>query len=200
MDALSHRIVKGEYDVKENSEPQLLAFFKPLKDKGLSPKSCTVDGNPQVIRVLRQLWPGIIIQRCLVHVQRQGLMWCRQKPRRTDAKALRRFFRWVTVIETKAEQDQFLKRLLSWEQRYGPRIAEREEKGRVFSDLKRARSMLLKALPDMFHYLDNPSIPSTTNGLEGYFSHLKRHYRNHRGLRPEKRGHYFKWYFFLRPK
>jgi len=39
--------------------------------------------------------------------------------------------------------------------------------GYVFSDIKRARSMLLRALPDMFHYLDNPLIPTSTNGLEG---------------------------------
>src|SRR3989337_4239062 len=74
------------------------------------------------------------------------------------------------------------------------------ERGRVFSDIKRAGSMLLKALPDMFHYLDNPKIPATTNGLEGYFSRLKAHYRQHRGLHPSKRANYFSWYFYHRPR
>lgn len=87
-----------------------------------------------------------------------------------------------------------------WEEKYGQFIEHRPEKGRVFSDIKRARSMLLRALPDMFHYLDNPDIARTTNGLEGYFSRLKSHYRQHRGLSKEKREKYFAWYFHFSSK
>jgi hypothetical protein len=83
---------------------------------------------------------------------------------------------------------------------YGSAIAKLPEKGEVFSDIKRARSMLLKALPDMFHYIDNHNIPRSTNGLEGYFSRLKRHYGQHRGLTPKKRENYFAWYFQFKPK
>lgn len=200
MDARSNTVIKGEYGVRENSKSHLLSFFTPLQNKGFSPKACTVDGNPQVIKILRELWPQIVIQRCLVHIQRQGLMWCRQNPRRPDAKSLRRIFRLVTTIHTRTDRDRFIRELTGWEQRYGRIIDAHPERGRVFSDLKRARSMLIKALPDMFYYLDDPNIPFTTNSLEGYFSRLKRHYRNHRGLKPIKRSSYFNWYFFLRPK
>ena len=86
-----------------------------------------------------------------------------------------------------------------WEQKYGKIIVARPEKGKVFSDIKRARSMLLKALPDMFHYLDDPKIPHSTNSLEGYFGRLKEHYRQHRGLARQKRSNYFNWYFHLKP-
>jgi len=55
--------------------------------------------------------------------------------------------------------------IVQWEEKYGRYIDVQPEKGRVFSDIKRARSMLMKALPYMFHYLDNPDIPFTTNGL-----------------------------------
>lgn len=186
--------------MSENSIPQLLSFFEPLKYQFLSPLSCTVDGNPQTIRVFKSLWPHIIIQRCLVHIQRQGLSWCRRYPKRTDAKRLRDIFRQVTSIRNYKERDALIARIVEWEQKYGQFIAARADRGRVFSDIKRARSMLLKALPDMFHYLDNPSIPATTNGLEGYFSWLKTHYRSHRGLKASKRASYFSWYFRLRPK
>ena len=162
----------GQYGVSEKSERQLRSFFKPLIARGLSPVSCTVDGNPQAIRVLKALWPEVIIQRCLVHVQRQGLMWCRRYPKTAMGRELRIIFLQVTGIRTKEERDQFLES-----------VEPRPEKGRVFSDIRRARSMLIKALPYMFHYLDDPNIPFTTNGLEGYFSRLKGHYRQHRGLR-----------------
>lgn len=200
MVAENNTIISGTYDISENSEWQLLSFFKPLKEGSLSPVSCTVDGNPHAIRVLKQLWPDIILQRCLVHIQRQGLMWCRKPPKKTDAQKLREIFLEVTNIRSKSDRDRFLNLVHEWEERYGQYIANKPEKGRVFSDIKRARSMLIKALPDMFHYLDNPKIPSSTNGLEGYFSRLKGHYRHHRGLHPRKRKNYFNWYFNLRQR
>ena len=79
-------------------------------------------------------------------------------------------------------------------------IAAPVETERVFSDIKRARSMLRHALPDMFHYLDDQHIPTTTNGLEGYFSRLKSHYRQRRGLSPQRRPNYFAWYFHFVPR
>lgn len=200
MDALNHSIVSGKYGIAENSESQVTCFLNSLKASGLSPISCTTDGNPQVIKVIQALWPEIIMQRCVVHVQRQGLMWCRRFPKRTDAKRLRDLFLRVTYINNQEERDSFLTGLSSWEDRYGSSIQSSRERGKVFSDLKRARSMLLKAVPNMFHYLENPSIPKSTNGLEGYFSRLKQHYRNHRGLSEDRRGAYFAWYFYQRKR
>jgi hypothetical protein len=200
MDARSHTLVTGQYAIPENSEPKLLEFFKGLKQAGLAPYSFTVDGNPKVMKALRNLWPEVIIQRCLVHIQRQGLSWCRTSPRTAYGRWLRNIFLQVTRISTEADSEEFLKAVNFWETNYGSQISVRPEKGHVFSDIKRARSILLRALPDMFHYLDHPSIPNSTNGLEGYFSRLKAHYRQHRGLRKEKLDNYFNWYFHFVPK
>jgi transposase-like protein len=169
-------------------------------DEGLRPLSFTVDGNRNVIKVLRALWPEVVIQRCLVHIQRQGLSWCRRFPKTAYARQLRQIFVQVSSVDTASDREAFLNLVDDWEDRYGAEIAAREETGRVFSDVKRARSMLRLALPDMFHYLDDPNIPTTTNGLEGYFSRLKSHYRQHRGLRPRKRPNYFAWYFHFTPR
>ena len=200
MDGQTHQLVRGRFGVRENSESELRSFFEPMMGEGLSPRSLTVDGNPQVIRVLRMLWPDVVIQRCLVHIQRQGLSWCRNSPKTVHARQLRQIFLRVSRVTTAAEREAFLDLVTTWEARYGAEIAARKETGRVFSDVKRARSMLLRALPDMFHYLDDPHIPTTTNGLEGYFSRLKSHYRQHRGLSPHKRPNYFAWYFYFTPR
>lgn len=199
LDSETGKLIEGVYDIKENSAPQLTSLFASLRNAGLMPESCTTDGNPQVIACLRATWPELIIQRCLVHVQRQGLMWCRVNPKKTEAKKLRKLFVKVTAIRTVEQKNLFLKELAGWEKVYGYRIDCRPENGWVFPDLKRARSMLLKALPNMFHYLENTSIPSTTNQIEGYFSQLKDKYHDHRGLSPQKRRSYFTWYFFLKP-
>lgn len=198
MDGKKHIIQAGEYGVKENSAAQLAKFFLPFAQNGLCPKSATVDGNPSVIRLFTAIWPDIIVQRCLVHIQRQGLSWCRRFPKRTDAAHLRRLFQRVTYIKTKRERDRFFSDIDIWEREFGQEISLRPERGKVFSDIKRARSMLLRALPDMFYYLDDLNIPFSTNGLEGYFSRLKTNYRQHRGLSPKRRKNYFKWYFYLK--
>lgn len=200
MDASNHSVISGKYGVAENSDRQVTGFLERLKDLGLDPVSCATDGNPQVIKVVSSLWSEVTMQRCIVHVQRQGLMWCRRFPKRTDVKRLRELFLQVTLIDCIEERDRFLTRLSSWEDRYGKHIQSSREKGRVASDVKRARSMLVKAVPNMFHFLNNPCIPKSTNGLEGYFSRLKHRYRQHRGLSQNRRSAYFSWYFLLRKR
>ena len=200
MDGQTHQLVRGQFGVRENSEPELRAFFEPMIVEGLRPRSFTVDGNPQVIRVLRKLWPDAAIQRCLVHIQRQGLSWCRNSPKTVYARQLRQIFLRVSSVDTASDRETFLNFVATWEAQHGAEIAARKETGRVFSDIKRARSMLLRALPDMFHYIDDPHIRTTTNGLEGYFSRLKSHYRQHRGLSPDRRSNYFAWYFHFTPR
>lgn len=101
MDALNNTVISGRYGVSENSERQLISFFQPLINQGLQPISCTTDGNAQVIRVIRDLWPGIIIQRCMVHIQRQGLSWCRMYPKTVSARRLRDIFLKVTSVHNK---------------------------------------------------------------------------------------------------
>jgi len=193
----NHRsIVIGCYGLKEG-ERRMEAFCRQLADSGLQPVSVTIDGLKQVQTMLKATWPTVIIQRCLVHIQRQGLSWCRRDPHTAAVKHLRKLFDRVTRIRSTAERDQFITAWQMWEQRFGQPIALRPSRGKVFSDVKRARSLLLYALPHMFCYLEDTQIPSSTNWLEGYFSRLKSRYRQHRGLSPSSCTNYFRWYFHL---
>ena len=65
----------------------------------------------------------------------------------------------LTEIQTKEESLRFVKGVNAWERRFGLEIKTSTNRGRVFSDIIRARSMLLKALLNLFHYLDNSKIP-----------------------------------------
>lgn len=199
MDAEHFVVVYGASCVSEGPT-SMRRVCQALVEHAMTPKSATVDGNPHLIAALRRQWPSIVIQRCLVHIQRQGLSWCRRFPKCTAAKHLRRLFLRVSNIASISERDEFLRCVRVWERRFGRRIAESPETGWVFSDLKRARSMLLAALPDMFHYLDDEHIPTSTNALEGYFARLKQRYRQHRGLARHHRDNYFRWYFHLCPR
>ncbi len=63
MDGEANTVLAGRYGISEYSDRQLLDFFAPLLKRGLNPVSCTTDGGPAAIRVMRVLWPGITIQR-----------------------------------------------------------------------------------------------------------------------------------------
>lgn len=196
LEAERNTLIAGVFGVHEG-QGAMDGFCHHLAGRGLRPHAITTDGSPALMRHLRIRWPEVILQRCLVHIQRQGLSWCRRNPKRTDALALRNLFMRVPYIRTATQRDQFIEHVVDWELAYGADIEARPERGYVFSDLKRARSMLWNALPDMFHYLDDPHIPKTTNAVEGYFGRMKKNYRQHPGLREAQRRNYFQWLFHL---
>lgn len=199
MDATTNTVIAGQYGLHE-SHRAMADFCAALAAHGLSPRSITTDGQPKLLAHLRAQWPQTVLQRCLIHIQRQGLVWCRQRPTRTDAQHLRRLYGALAAIRTPQARDRWLDQLVAWEQRYGWRIELTPEHGYVFSDLKRARSLLAHALTDMFHYLEDPEIVYHTNGIEGYFSRLKTRYRQHRGLSQRHEQSFFEWYLHLSPR
>lgn len=196
MDGARNEAVAGAHGVVEGSAA-MREFLADLSEQGLDPVSVTADGNRKVLAAVHALWPQAKIQRCVVHVQRQGLMWCRRNPKRADARILRDIFLRVTRIGTAEERYALVADVRAWEERYGAKIEMCGDKGWVSSDLRRARSMLLKALPDMFRYLDEPGVPNTTNCIEGYIGRMKEIYRLHRGLAKDRRRDYFRWHFHL---
>ena len=195
MNADDHRIIYGDYGVSETGK-HLKVFYEILQQEGLNPLSATVDGSLQQLKCLKETW---VIQRCLVHIQRQGLSWLRKVPKRTEAIKLREILLQVHYIKTREQSNNFIKGFNLWEDRYGLNLSSSTNRGKVFSDLLRTRSMIRNALPNMFSYLDYPEISKTTNALEGYFGRLKQNYRVHRGLSPLKRKSYFRWYLYLKP-
>lgn len=199
MDAQTREIIYAAFNVSEGAK-DLMPLYTHLATMGLSPRSATVDGNPQQFRYLQNVWPHLAIQRCIIHVHRQGLSWCRRHPVRTDAKHLRKIFLELPNVKTSYDRTRFLKRVGQWEARFGQNFKSPCPQGWVYNDLKAARGMLLRSLPSLFWYLDDPHIPRSTNVIESYFGRMKHIYRNHRGLSRANRDAYFRWYFFLKPR
>lgn len=193
LDAKTRRARAWDHGTKE-TQHDLVRLFERMRIEGCTLISATIDGHPAIALALLRVWPDIRIQRCLVHIQRQGFMWCRMNPKRTDAKHLRLFFHRILYIETKDEAERFLHDLATWERKYGNKIDQDVGRGWVLSDLKRARSMLLKARPFLFRYLDDPQIPRTTNIAEGFFSRFKGLLRDHRGMSKLHQKRAFEWF------
>jgi Transposase, Mutator family len=173
---------------------------------GLQIESITTDGHKATLKAIKKVMPGVLIQRCLVHIQRMCLLWLTANPTYTAGKELRAIVGYIHLIKTHNDKQYFTNQLKQWEQRHKAFLAEksfREETGRYWYKHKLVRRSFLtikRALPNMFMYLDNEKIPKTTNGIESYFGHLKNHLDLHRGLTKDHRINFIKWYIYFRNK
>jgi transposase-like protein len=165
---------------------------------GLSPKAFTLDGHQHVIKALIATWSSVIIQRCLFHIQNQGLMWIRKPPRTQAGKDLSFILKSCTSLKTKQDCKQFVERFYVWNKRYNRDIELLDKSTVAYKDLKRTRSLIANALKDMFHFVKDQNIAKTTNYLENFFKQLKQKYRGHNGLSLNHKIAYLKWYCFFK--
>lgn len=170
---------------------------------GVRIESITVDGEKSVLKAIRDTDKNIIIQRCLVHIQRMCLIWLTRYPKNIAGIELRRHVGFLLKIKTKNDKLWWVQELNNWYQRHKDYLNEKtfqENTKRYWYThklLRRSYYSIKRALPNMFHYLDNPNIPYSTNGIEGYFSHLKNHLDLHRGLTLKNRINFIKWYVYF---
>ena len=170
---------------------------------GVQIESITVDGHKSTLKAIKKSIPGVTVQRCLVHIQRMCLIWLTQYPKHIAGLELRKLILMILKIKTENDRLYFKKQLNNWYKIYYNYLQEktyREETQRYWYKhklLRRSYFTLQRALPNMFHFISNPRIPATTNGIEGFFSHLKNHLDMHRGLTPKHRINFIKWYIYL---
>lgn len=159
---------------------------------GVQIESITTDGHKSILKAIKKSLPDALAQRCLFHIQRMCLLW------------LTRFPRHLAGIEL-SDNDRlhWTRQFLLWQQHHKSYLQEKtinQATGRYWYThklLRRSYLTIKRALPNMFHYLSNPKIPATTNGIEGFFSHLKNHLDLHRGLTLQHRINFIKWYIYL---
>jgi Transposase, Mutator family len=170
---------------------------------GLKIESITVDGQKGTLRAIREVLAETKIQRCLVHIQRQSLIWLTNSPKHESAKELRKIVLLISKISTHNDKIAWLRQFKQWEiahKSYYQQKSFNSETDRYWYThklLRRTFIYIKSAIPNMFHFLDDEAIPKTTNGIEGFFSHLKNHLDIHRGLTTEHRKNFIKWYIFF---
>lgn len=172
-------------------------WFESLKAKGLNPLCITMDGEQSVMRAIHMIWPLAKIQRCLYHILRQGLSWLRTSPKTQAGAELRAFLMRITAIRSFKDRDLFFDLYHKWFLTYRDFIKTLPNATIAFKDLKKTMTLIHHALPDMFHYLKDHNIPSTTNLMESFHSRLKADYRRHRGLTKTNKMDYLSWYCFF---
>jgi transposase-like protein len=197
MDVETKMIIATMYAHKEGGaivDP----WFTSLRNMGLMPRFVVMDGEQTVMKAIRAVWPHAKVQRCLYHIQREGMRWLRTYPKTAAGRDLRALLGTLCDIKTIKERNRFIKSYRAWLDKYRDIVKSLPSGNIAFKDLKRTIVLLNNALPDMFQYLKEPIIPGTTNALESFYSRLKADYRRHRGLTQKHKIHYLKWYCNLK--
>ena len=191
------RFTNGEHyeEIKED--------LNNLIKLGLKIESITSDGHKSLLKAIKKSLPDVLVQRCLVHIQRMCLLCLTRFPLHQAGQELRVLVLLILKIKTNNDRIYWTKNLDDWYLKHKEYLLEKTyntNTGRYWYKhklIRRSYFSIKRALPNMFFYLSNPNIPYTTNGIEGFFSHLKNHLDLHRGLTPKHRIDFIKWYIFF---
>lgn len=170
---------------------------------GVQLESITTDGHKSVLKAIKKAAPSILVQRCLVHIQRMCLLWLTRYPKHEAGQQLRQLVLLILKIKTQNDKLFWISQFNHWYLQHKTYLNEKtfnSNTGRFWYThklLRRSYQTIKRALPNMFYFLEYPHIPNTTNGIEGYFSHLKNHLDLHRGLTIKNRINFIKWYIYF---
>lgn len=195
-----YRITDGEWfeEIKEDLE-NLLRL-------GVQIESITCDGHKSLLKAIKKACKHVIIQRCVVHIQRMCKIWLTAYPKSLAGSELRSIINGLHKIDTREKWGYWVVSLIQWHKRHEAFLNEKSfnrDTGRFWYKhklVRRSFTVIKRALPDMFHYLENPQIPKSTNGLESFFGHMKNHIQIHRGLSKEHRKSFIRWYLYFKNK
>jgi len=193
-----YRLTDGEWyeEMKEDLEN--------LLELGVQIESITCDGHRSLLKAIKKVCKQVVTQRCLVHIQRMCRIWLTSSPKTIPGAELKSIISTLHQIKTYSQRDYWIVSLVKWHEKHKDFINEKSfnpDTNRFWFKHKMVRRSFIslkKALPDMFHYLDNPKIPKSTNGLESFFGHLKGNLAIHRGLSKEHRKDFIRWYLYFR--
>ena len=199
MNAVDKKLISNIYAKKEGYQ-NVYTWFSKLNEEGLNPLYITMDGEQSVIRAIYEIWPQTKIQRCLYHIQREGMRWLRTYPKTQAGRDLRRLLKTLCRINSFKERNIFIASYVAWLNQYREFVLSLPKSEVIFKDLKKTMTLIYNALPDMFYYLKDKNIPKTTNTLESFYSRLKSDYRKHRGLTEKHKRSYLNWYCYFKNK
>jgi len=156
---------------------------KKIESQGFEISAVVSDGRPGV----RGVFADVPCQMCHFHQRQIIIRHLTTRPKLEAGIELKK----IAETLSNTTEKKFTKILDLWHQKWQPFLKEmtyNPETGRKFYTHRRIRSAhysLRKNLPYLFTYQKHPelNIPTTTNSLEGCFSHLKELIKIHRGLK-----------------
>ena len=184
---------------------EIIEDLNNLKCLGIRVSSITCDGHRALLKAVKKVFKNdIIVQRCVVHIQRSARLWLTKAPKNIPSQELLQIVYAISKVKSEFDRQTWLKALYDWDIKHQEYLKQKSinlATGRMWYThkfVRRARYLLVKAFPNMFHYLYDKAIPKSTNGLESFFGHLKDNLSIHRGLTLNHRKNFIKWYLHFR--
>ena len=194
-----YRLTDGEW------EEEIIEDLNNLIELGIRIESVTCDGARSIIKAVRKCAPEAVVRRCTVHIQRECLVWLTRNPKSEAGRELRSIVCRLNSILNHEQWGELVVSLIRWDKRWHDYLNQKtmpdDDSRRGWFTHKMVRKSFVhirRALPNLFHYLDNPDIPKSTNALESFFGHLKTNLRLHRGLSRDHFKNYVKWFLFFK--
>lgn len=192
--------------VKRESYGSWMPFLATMNDRGIEPEIVVCDGQRGLLKAISNVWPKARIQRCLFHIIRQASLWLTQNPKTIAGQELLVLVRLLKTIRTRRQKRRWIRSFKHWLRRYRNFLKERSHgEGRrwwhTHRKLRGVRSLLTNAVPDLFRFVSDPTIPRTSNHVEGGLnSRIKELFHLHRGISLQKKIILASWYLRSRQR
>lgn len=190
--------------VTRESYESWVSFLRGLMLASVEPDVIVCDGQRGLLRAINEIWPNARVQRCLIHVIRQASNWLTQNPKTRAGFELLVLVRKLSSIRTKRQKRRWINAFGQWNRKHDKFLKERTvtPSGRwwyTHRKLRGTRTLLRNAIPDLFRFVTDPTIPRTSNHVEGGLNaRIKELFRCHRGFGPTKKLALASWYLALR--
>ena len=134
--------------------------------------SCTADWWVGIAAALKEIYPGCVLQRCLVHIQRQIKSYISNNPKSKTGRELQQIIIYSILFDSSI----FPERWKLWRDKHQNYINEKSIRPNdwwryTHTKLRKAIRHIENAIPYMFqsHILGKPDIARSSNQLEWYF-------------------------------
>lgn len=197
--------VYWSFTIRECYESWIL-IFNILKAQGVYPIFVVSDGQKGLFKALSEVWPKVILQRCIIHVVRQARLWLTQRPKTEAGQELLLLVKDILQIRTRRQKRRWIRRYNKWLKKHDAFLKERsyhpvkiKRWWYTHRKLRATRSLLSNSLKYLFTFVRYPEVPRTSNHVEGGInSRLKDLLRIHRGLSAKRQKVLAAWYLAAR--
>jgi len=201
-------ILTQRFDLGERFEGYLEDLTR-LKSAGYQPTAIVSDGKRSLLKAVNRVFPGVPQQRCLLHLQRQCLVWLTQRPKTLAGQSLRYLATQLLQVQSIEEAQDWNLLFDSWFKLFQEVLQEKTFAAQpppgkrswwyTHKSLRKAWRLLKNAQPYLWLCLAQPKVPKTTNLLEGGINApIKRLLHRHSGLPPDRQILAIAWWIFFR--
>lgn len=171
-----------------------LRFLTQLREWSVAPTFVICDGQRGLLAAIHLVWPHALIQRCVIHVDRQARAWLTTRPKTPAGHALLKILNTLMAVRTRRQKRRWVRSFHRWCKKYNQFLKERTQHPSepkrwwyTHRKLRATRSLIKNSIPDLFRFVSNPEIPRTSNHVEGGMnSRIKELLRSHRGISAPK--------------